>query len=312
MKLAHIWYNEGEMEFVASWLQENAPDWNLTSIHEDEVSNLTQLLKLLNKGFDAILMHLSLHYCLALKAGEIAHRTNNPTKVILFSRTKVEPELLEGFFDGWIHPDRDEARIAEIIIDIVANTRKIIEDDNTLEQHIVGIFNQSSSLKTFFRAKFGARHKEHFTMEDYRWVVQQSMLRVPEVKARYSYDVFISYSTKDSAIAGEMVQILSGKGLKCFKAEDTIHAGDLWSEDIRKALIRSKIILMILTPNSSKRPWVMIEAGAAWCLQKRIIPCVSFVEFDQLPEPITRHQARPMNTQADKEKIANEIVDALN
>ena len=43
-------------------------------------------------------------------------------------------------------------------------------------------------------------------------------------------------------------------------------------DSIRAALVGSKRILVLLTPRSVTRPWVLMETGAAWALGKALIP----------------------------------------
>jgi len=82
------------------------------------------------------------------------------------------------------------------------------------------------------------------------------------------FDVFISYATGDSAIANELRDDLEQNGLKCFMAEKDIQVAAEWQNSIRGALHGSKRVLVLLTPRSVNRPWVLMETGAAWALRK--------------------------------------------
>ena len=61
-----------------------------------------------------------------------------------------------------------------------------------------------------------------------------------------------------------LADVLSLYGLTCYMAGKSLTGGELWQEDIRNALLNSRELILLLTPNSMKSPWVMIEAGAAW------------------------------------------------
>ena len=121
------------------------------------------------------------------------------------------------------------------------------------------------------------------------------------------FDVFISYATGDSAIADELRNDLEKNGLKCFMAEKDIQVATEWQDSIRAALIGSKRVLVLLTPRSINRPWVLMETGAAWALGKALIPALSQVAANELLDPIRRYQARVIETTAQRQLLVNEL-----
>jgi hypothetical protein len=121
------------------------------------------------------------------------------------------------------------------------------------------------------------------------------------------FDVFISYAAGDSAIADELRNELQTKGLKCFMAEKDIQVATEWQDSIRAALLGSKRILVLLTPRSVNRPWVLMETGAAWALGKGLIPALSHVAANELIDPIRRYQARVIETTAQRQALVNEL-----
>lgn len=123
------------------------------------------------------------------------------------------------------------------------------------------------------------------------------------------FDVFISYATDDSAIADELRNDLEENGLKCFMAEKDIQVATEWQDSIRAVLIGSKRVLVLLTPRSINRPWVLMETGAAWALGKTLIPALSQVSVKDLLDPIRRHQARVIETTAQRKALVNELTD---
>jgi hypothetical protein len=124
------------------------------------------------------------------------------------------------------------------------------------------------------------------------------------------FDVFISYAVGDSAIAAELRNDLERNGRKCFMAEKDIQIAAEWQDSIRAALIGSKWVLVLLTPRSINRPWVLMEIGAAWALSKPLIPALSHVAANELPDPIRRHQARVIETTAQRQSLVNELAGA--
>ena len=60
-------------------------------------------------------------------------------------------------------------------------------------------------------------------------------------------------------------------------AEKDIAVATQWEHAIREALQASEYILLLLTPRSVDRHWVLLETGAAWALEKEIIPALVHV-----------------------------------
>ena len=123
------------------------------------------------------------------------------------------------------------------------------------------------------------------------------------------FDVFISYAAGDSAIADELQKDLENNGLNCFMAEKDIQVATEWQDSIRSALIGSKRILVLLTPRSINRPWVLMETGAAWALGKALIPALSLIDANELLDPLRRYLARVSETTAQRQSLVNELAD---
>jgi len=121
------------------------------------------------------------------------------------------------------------------------------------------------------------------------------------------FDVFISYAAGDSAIANELRDDLEGRGLKCFMAEKDIAAAEEWQDRVRAALRGSVRVLVLLTPRSINRPWVLMETGAAWALGKPLIPALVQISPNDLLDPIRRRQARVIETTAQRKALVEEI-----
>jgi hypothetical protein len=308
MRLAHIYYQQEERELVRRVIDQAQPSWEVDSLHEDQVSALPAVLDTLNAGYDAILVHLSLPFCLTLKAAELCHMNNHHTRVILFSRTKADCTAVDQLFDGVIRPDYDILRLPSLVESIVSAERDVLADPSELSDTIVTIFNSSLSLRLDFARITGLRDKDVYTLDDYKRAVYASMTDRPGGDAQTTdTDVFISYAHTDSAVAEEFREILEEHGLTSFMAEKTISGADVWEEAIRQALLRSKEMVVLVTPASLKSAWVMIEAGAAWVTRTPLTPCMLYGDIRDLPEPIARHQARGFRTREDRVRVAQEI-----
>jgi len=109
-------------------------------------------------------------------------------------------------------------------------------------------------------------------------------------------DVFLSYGSSDSALAQEIGGFLEDNALKVFMAEMSLSPGAMWSEEIRMALQATRTAVLLLTPESVNRPWVMAEAGALWVMKKPFVPATMYVELKKLPEFITERQCIDIRT----------------
>ncbi len=65
-----------------------------------------------------------------------------------------------------------------------------------------------------------------------------------------SHDVFISYSTEDLKIVEATSGFLEKNNIKCWYAKRDLRPGSLWVSDIYSNIKQSKILVLILTPNS--------------------------------------------------------------
>jgi hypothetical protein len=75
-----------------------------------------------------------------------------------------------------------------------------------------------------------------------------------------SYDVFISYSSKDRDWGQRLYQDLSAKGLSPFLDQENLHAGDQWSPALKDALSTSKYFLALWSTHAKESRWVDHEA----------------------------------------------------
>lgn len=124
-------------------------------------------------------------------------------------------------------------------------------------------------------------------------------------------DVFISYSVKDSPLANELESKLAGLGIRTFLAEKSLEIGLHWQGQIQQALRDSKMLVVLLTPNSVKSNWVMLEAGAAWGLEIPLVPVLAYVRPEELPAPISDFQCRYFVTGHEKDSLVAEIESKL-
>ena len=78
------------------------------------------------------------------------------------------------------------------------------------------------------------------------------------------YQVFVSHATSDKWLATTLCEKIEATGAKTFRDDRDIDGGDDIPETIRIEIKRSKELVVLLTPDSADRPWVLLEVGAAW------------------------------------------------
>ena len=83
---------------------------------------------------------------------------------------------------------------------------------------------------------------------------------------------FVSYSTKDSKVAHQMVEYLAEKGVKCWIAPENIAAGHDYTDCIDGAIKNSKGIILLYSKYSVMSEWVKKEIARGVSYHKKIVP----------------------------------------
>jgi len=108
-----------------------------------------------------------------------------------------------------------------------------------------------------------------------------------------NWDLFLSYSSRDQRDAERFASTaLDEFGLRVFLAGKELEGGDAWPEAVRTALIMSRELCVLVTPNGIASEWVTTEWGAAWALKKRTTPLLLRCDVTQLPERLRSLQAQ--------------------
>lgn len=90
-----------------------------------------------------------------------------------------------------------------------------------------------------------------------------------------SIKVFISHSDADMIFARHVRNLLVRRvNAQVFTTED-LSPGQKWESKLRNELSSADVVVALLTPNSVDSSWVLQEIGAAWALEKLIIPVVT-------------------------------------
>lgn len=87
-----------------------------------------------------------------------------------------------------------------------------------------------------------------------------------------AHDVFVSYSSKDKAVADATCALLEGKGIRCWVAPRDITPGADWGESIVDAIAASRAFVLLLSANANESPQVKREVERAVHASLPIIP----------------------------------------
>lgn len=114
---------------------------------------------------------------------------------------------------------------------------------------------------------------------------------------RPGYQVFVSHATADKWVAKVICEKIDATGASTFRDDRDIDGGDDIPEEIRRQIKRSQEMVVLLTPESVGRAWVLLEVGAAWGWRKnfRIMPILYHVGIDQVPDVIKDKKAININ-----------------
>ena len=104
-----------------------------------------------------------------------------------------------------------------------------------------------------------------------------------------SYKIFISHSGIDTCVARQIETHVNKLGASSFLDDGHIDVGDDFEKIILNEIQNSEELLVLFTPWARERPYVWLEIGAAWGLNKRII----VVLYGLSPEDISAEGGNP-------------------
>jgi len=112
-----------------------------------------------------------------------------------------------------------------------------------------------------------------------------------------AYRVFVSHASTDKWIATVLCEKIESAGASTFRDDRDIESGDDIPDEIRTEMLRSRELVVLLSPDSVNRPWVLLEAGAFWGRRRdaRIIAVLCHVEIDTIPDMIRSKKAISIN-----------------
>jgi hypothetical protein len=106
----------------------------------------------------------------------------------------------------------------------------------------------------------------------------------------------VSHATPDKWVARMICEKIDAiAGATTFRDDRDIEGGDDIPESLREQIQLSAELVVLITPVSVGRPWVMLEIGAAWELGKWIVPVCYHVDADKIPAILSKRKAYPLN-----------------
>jgi hypothetical protein len=109
------------------------------------------------------------------------------------------------------------------------------------------------------------------------------------------YRIFVSDATADKWLATVMCEKVESTGAQTFRDDRDIDGGDDLPERLRREIKRCQEMVVLITPESIDRPWVLLEVGGAWFRGMRITPVLCHVKVDRIPEIIKSKKAVLLN-----------------
>ena len=123
--------------------------------------------------------------------------------------------------------------------------------------------------------------------------------------------VFISYSSRDSAVARQLHAALKLAGACPFLAEVDLEPGVKWKGEILENLRQARWVFFLATPNSCGSQAVAHEIGASLVLKKQFIPLMWGVEAKALPSWVDETHAIDLRNSERISALIGKIGDAV-
>ncbi len=124
-------------------------------------------------------------------------------------------------------------------------------------------------------------------------------------------NLFLSHDHQDDELARVLAKVLSRVTLTqlkvWFSSDESptggVRPGRVWIEEIREQLKQSKAIIILITPTSLNRPWILFESGFGAAIPDcDVIPLCVGISTSEVPFPLAMYQCYQL---ADYEALKN-------
>jgi len=110
-----------------------------------------------------------------------------------------------------------------------------------------------------------------------------------------AYTVFISHSSKEKWIAGQISKEITALGAKTWLDLKDLHGGDEIRRSIKRGIRASQEAVVLLSAHSITSQWVIYEAAIADDQGKRITPILNNLAPDEALAPLQGIKAVDLN-----------------
>lgn len=143
----------------------------------------------------------------------------------------------------------------------------------------------------FVEATLELSGRKRSEMDTIKKVHLEEQVRDQLKRQKWSFDVFLSYSESDKETAALIYGKVLAAGGRLYMAPKEISPGEDFATSIRNALVHSRELWLLVSPNSIKSEWVISEWGAAWALEKKIVPILFRCDYNALPDRLRSIQS---------------------
>jgi hypothetical protein len=124
--------------------------------------------------------------------------------------------------------------------------------------------------------------------------------------------IFLSHAAADKAlagfVAGEIQEHLPSAEVFVASRAGDIPTGGKWLDEVERVLVTRDTYLILLTPNSIKRPWLWFETGVAWFQKFRILPiCAGGLAKGEVPMPLASRQVLALENADDVRQLFRDL-----
>ena len=134
-----------------------------------------------------------------------------------------------------------------------------------------------------------------------------------------SKKVFVSHSEPDKPLVDALAKLIKdifgslvSLSISSEKTgEEGLEAGETWKEWIHQRITEADIVLVVMTPYSIKRPWVMTEIGFAQGKGKTIVPVLFGLGGNEIPGSLQDLQAIQGDDKRDVLRVLKKFSSAL-
>lgn len=121
--------------------------------------------------------------------------------------------------------------------------------------------------------------------------------------------VFLSYAVVDREYARKLRSLLSRYLNLHIFTPDMLSAGEDWLSRLKDEVSQCDIFLVLLSPDSVNSEWILSEIGAAWALNKLIVPIVTQTGLSsEIPKVLQQFESLEMKYLEDHPEAIDQIL----